>query len=234
MLTSYLGFAASNPRFYNAWNALEAPPFSHYVSVISQKGIVYGYSELTVVNVGHWRVGTPRLQGKSSLHNPDAPASSVVRGFYYDDLDTVSPTSDFVGPGLATFSLPPDDDKSTPIAFYCYRITPANVIGADASPPVVKVTTPKTASASTGASSYLLKGSVTDNITATSIRFRVRSPNASAYGNWASVNLGGDSKTKSWQRTINLSRKGAWRVQVQALDGEQNASTIQTITLTRQ
>lgn len=208
-------------------------PFSNFLSIKRPNGVVYSMSRLPYYSFIYIH-GNPRVGGSAMLHNPNSPASQVVAGFYYDDLDSVSPTADFVGPGTATFSLPPEGERGTPIAFYCYRITPANITGADATPPVVKVTTPKTASASTGASSYLLKGSVTDNINATRIRFRVRPPNASAYGNWASVNLGGNSKTKSWHRAISLSRKGTWRVQVQALDGEQNASTVQTITLTRQ
>ena len=208
--------------------------FHNYLVFRRPDGVSYGYASMNPELLGSPRIGSPRLRGIAQLHNPSAPASSVVSGFFYEDFGSVSPTADFVGPGTATFSLPPESDRGTPIAFYCYRITPANVIGADASPPVVKVTAPKTATASTGASSYVLKGSVTDNINATSVRFRVRGPKASTYGNWDSVNLGGDSKTKSWQRTISLARKGAWRVQVQALDGEQNASTVQTITLTRQ
>jgi hypothetical protein len=80
----------------------------------------------------------------------------------------------------------------------------------------------------------VVKGSTTDNISPTSIRFRVRAPKSSAYGSWASVQLGGDQTTKNWQRSISLSRKGARRVQIQAIDAESNASTVQTVTLTRQ
>lgn len=229
LLTPLLGFDVA---WMTSLNAM--PSFLNIFSIRTPGGNTYGFSRVRVSDTFTWRVSAPLLRGAASLHNPNVLSSDVVPRLYFDDLDSVSPTADFVGPGTATFSLPPEGERSTPIAFYCYRITPANVIGADATPPVVKVTTPKTKSASTGASSYLLRGSVTDNINATSIRFRVRPPNASAYGNWASVNLGGNSKTKSWHRAISLSRKGTWRVQVQALDGEQNASTVQTITLTRQ
>jgi hypothetical protein len=181
-----------------------------------------------------YRLNVPRLRGASGLHNQNVEASDVVRGFYYDDLDSVSPTADFVGPGTATFSLPPEGARSTPIAFYCYRITPANVIGADASPPSVKVTAPAKGNGATTSKSFVVKGSATDNISPTSIKFRMRAPNASAYGSWTSIPLGGEQRTKNWQRSISLSRKGAWRVQVQAFDAESNASTVQTVTLTRQ
>ena len=173
--------------------------------------------------------------GAASLHNPNAPASSVVNGFYHDDLDSVSPTDDFVGPGTATFSLPsylaPLTPTSPPIAFYCYRITPANVIVADTSPPSLKVTAPVNAKGSTTSASFLVKGSVTGNIHPITIRFRVKAPNSS-YGSWTSIALGGDQKTKSWERSVGLSSNGVWYVQIQAFDGQNNASTVQTVTLT--
>ena len=237
ILSSYLEFVTSTTRHYNDWNTLRTQPFTHLVSVLAPKGLVYGYSDLPHSSIGNLRIGSPRIRGLAGLHNPNAPASSVVNQFYYDDLDSVSPTADFVGPGTATFSLPPEGERSTPIAFYCYRITPANVIGADATPPVVKVTTPTAASATTTLSSYVLKGEVTDNINPTSIRFRTQPPNRTTdgpYGAWASVTLSGDLKTKGWQQSVSLTSKGIWRIQIQALDGEQNASAVQTVTLTRQ
>jgi hypothetical protein len=204
-----------------------------HLSIRKPDGVNFGYASLEVwLHSG--RVGSPRLRGVAGLHNANAPASAVVDGFYYDDLDSVSPTADFVGPGTATFALPPEGERSTPIAFFCYRITPANVIGADASPPSVKVTAPAKGNGTTTSKSFVVKGSTTDNISPTSIRFRMRAPNASAYGSWTSILLGGEERTKNWRRSISLSRKGAWGVQVQAFDAESNASTVQTVTLTRQ
>jgi hypothetical protein len=229
LLTPLLGFSV--PISYSG--TTPAPDFSNTLSIMDKNGAIFGWTKLDIGWGYYFRLGTPPKRGSANLHNPNAPASQVVRGFYHDDLDSVSPTADFVGPGKATFSLPPENDRSTPIAFYCYRITPANVIGADASPPSVKVTAPANANGATTSNSFVLKGSVTDNINPTSIRFRVRAPNASAHGSWASVRLGGDQRTKNWQRSISLPRKGVWRVQVQALDGENNASTIQKVTLTR-
>jgi hypothetical protein len=228
LLTPLLGFSV--PIYFPH---VGAPDFSSSLSIMDKNGTTFGGNYL---HFGYYdvRFGNPAKRGSARLHNPHAPASQVVHGFYHDDLDSVSPTADFVGPAAATFSLPPEDERSTPIAFYCYRITPANVIGADASPPSIKVTAPTNANGATTSNSFAVKGSATDNINPTSIRFRVRAPNASAYGSWASVQLGGDQRTKNWQRSISLSRKGVWRVQVQALDGENNASTIQTVTLTRQ
>ena len=229
LLTSLLGFSGQA-----SYSPLLLPPWLHHLSIQSPNGAVYGFSRLDVGFGNYFRIPTPRIRGAASLHNPNAPASSVVRGFYYEDLDSVSPTADFVGPGTATFSLPPEGERVTPIAFYCYRITPANVIGADATPPVVKVTTPTSASATTTLSSYVLKGEVSDNINPTNIRFRTQPPNSTTYGAWASVTLSGDLKTKGWQRSVSLTSKGIWRIQIQALDGEQNASAVQTVTLTRQ
>jgi hypothetical protein len=228
LLTPLLGFDVARITSFAA-----LPSFLNILSIRTPSGNTYGFSRVRAADNWTWQVSAPLLRGAASLHNPNVLSSDVVPRLYFDDLDSVSPTADFVGPGTATFSLPPENERSTPIAFYCYRITPANVIGADASPPSVKVTAPAKASATTTSKSFLLKGSVTDNINPTIIKFRVRAPNASAYGSWESVRLAGDQRTKNWQRSISLPRKGDWRVQVQALDGENNASTIQTVTLTR-
>ena len=229
LLTSLLGFSGQASH-----SVTLISPFVHHLSIQLPGGAIYGVSRLDAGYGYYFRIPTPRIRGAASLQNPNAPASSVVSRFYYDDLDSVSPTADFVGPGTATFSLPPEGERNTPIAFYCYRITPANVIGADASPPVVKVTTPTTASASTTLSAYVLKGEVTDNINPTSMRFRTQPPNSTTYGAWASVTLSGDLKTKGWARSIGLTSKGIWRIEIQALDGEKNVSTVQTVALTRQ
>jgi hypothetical protein len=167
------------------------------------------------------------------LHNTTSPASQVVSGLFYDDLDSVSPTADFVGPGNATFSLPPEGERATPIAFYCYKITPANVTRADPSPPIVKITVPATTSISTTAATYALKGSVTDNITPTKINFHVKPPNTSTYGNWETVTLSGGAQTKNWERSVNLGTKGSWLIQIQPFDAEGNGGVIQTITITK-
>ena len=226
LLTSLLGFTGYTAPFY-------LPHLDHNLSIRSPSGAIFDVESAFPVT-GTTAVERPRPVGAASLHNSTTPASLVVGGFYYADLDSVSPTADFVGPGTATFSLPPEGVDSTPIAFYCYRITPANVIVADATPPVVKVTTPNSAGATTTLSAYVLKGEVTDNINPTSMRFRTQPPNSTTYGAWASVTLSGDLKTKGWARSIGLTSKGIWRIEIQALDGEKNVSTVQTVALTRQ
>ena len=123
--------------------------------------------------------------------------------------------------------------RTTDIAFYCYRITPANVIGADASPPRVQITVPATTSISTTAATYALKGSVTDNINPTKINFRVKPPNTSTYGNWETVTLSGAAQTKNWERSVNLGTKGSWLIQIQPFDAEGNGGVTQTITITK-
>ena len=229
LLTSLLGFTG-----YSASASLYFPiPHAHCLSIRSPSGAIFDVESAFLV-AGTTAAERPRPVGAASLHNSTTPASLVVGGFYYADLDSVSPTADFVGPGTATFSLPPEGADSTPIAFYCYRITPANVIVADATPPVVKVTTPNSAGATTTLSAYVLKGEVTDNINPTSMRFRTQQPNSTTYGAWASVTLSGDLKTKGWARSIGLTSKGIWRIEIQALDGEKNVSTVQTVALTRQ
>lgn len=228
LLTPLLGFQEPIPY------SDRPRAFINYLSIRRPNGVTYGVTQIDLGYGWSGRAGTPRLRGSATLHNPDAPASSVVKGLYNDDFDSVSPTADFVGPGTATFSLPPEGERSTPVAFFCYRITAANVIGLDALPPVVKVTTPATTSATTTLAAYTMRGSVTDNIEPTSVRFRARAPGSPSFGNWAPLSLAGSGQTKNWQRAFNLSLRGAWQIQVQAFDGEQNASTVQTITLTRQ
>lgn len=228
LVTPLLGFNIST-FFYNNLQT----PFANYLSIRSPNGVSYGVTRIGGIMGYFYFWDTPRIRGVANLHNPTSPASKVVSGLFYDDLDSVSPTADFVGPGNATFSLPPEGERSTPIAFYCYKITPANVIRADTSPPLVKITVPATTSISTTSASYALKGSVTDNINPTKINFRVKPPNTSTYGNWETLTLSGGAQTKNWQRSVNLGTKGAWLIQIQPFDAEGNGGVIQTITITK-
>ena len=227
LLTPLLGFN-STPLFN--FTPLE---FINYLSLRSPSGALYGVTRMGSFNGTFWFGSNPRIRGVAQLHNSSSPASQVVSGLFYDDLDSVSPTADFVGPCNATFSLPPEGERSTPIAFYCYKITPGNVIRADTSPPIVKITVPATTSISTTAATYALKGSVTDNINPTKINFRVKPPNTSTYGNWETVTLSGAAQTKNWERSVNLGTKGSWLIQIQPFDAEGNGGVIQTITITK-
>lgn len=226
LLTSFFGFS----QIFLQSEDNNASPFTHELSIKSQNGVIFGLSRLPTTYVT-WRLGNPRMRGVAQLHNLNAESSAVVNSFYFDDLDAVSPTADFCGPGNATFSLP--TKRTTDIAFYCYRITPANVIGADASPPLVQITVPATTSISTTAATYALKGSVTDNINPTKINFRLKPPNTSTYGNWEILTLSGGAQTKNWERSVNLRTKGSWLIQIQPFDAEGNGGVVQTITITK-
>jgi len=229
LLTSLLGFSGQVSH-----STAPIGPWVHHLSIQSPSGTVYGVSRLDALFGYYFRIPTPRILGAASLHNPNAPASSVVRGFYYDDLDSVSPTADFVGPGTATFFLPPEGERSTPIAFYCYRLTKANATFVDSTPPIITVTQPESGSDTTAMASYIVSGAVTDDVNPTRISFRMRSPNNPNFGNWAPVNLAGANATKNWSRTISLSAQGSWQIEIQAFDAANNGSEVRSVSLTRQ
>jgi hypothetical protein len=218
LLASFLNFSGTLPTGQPAG----AGDFIHNLTVLNPKGVVYQIE----------RHGLGRLLGADSLHNARAPASAVLRGFFYDDLDSVYPANSFVGPGTATFSR--WEDGTTPIAFYCYRIIPARATFVDTTAPMVTVTSPPNSIGIWTLASFTITGSVTDDVSPTRLSFRIQAPGSADYGPWTSVSLAGGQTTKNWQRLIALPSKGVWHVEVQAFDGANNASTVQTIELTRQ
>jgi hypothetical protein len=228
LLTPLLGF--DSPTQFRSGPQRQ---FISYLSITNPEGVTYGVSKID----NGWGVvrqaGTPRIRGLAALHNPNALGSRVVRGFYYDDLDSVSPTADFVGPGTATFSLPPEGERSTPLAFYCYRLTPVSSTYIDFTPPTVTLIEPASGDTTTELASYIVRGTVTDDRSPTSIRFRVLPPGASAFGKWTSANLAGSNRTKNWTRRLTLATRGSWLIEIQAFDGQGNGSEVTAVTMNR-
>jgi len=239
LLTSLFEFTEG--RIYPNMSAVT---FRHILSIKSSKGITYGYRK-----DDDWYQGirAPIINGMARLEKATAQASAVGSGMYFggqsdtwqrnDDLDAISPTEDFCGAGNATFSLItslyPEANHKTPIAFYCYKITPVTVTIPDATPPTLVVATASSLAATTTASSYVIKGTTSDNISPTSIKYKIKTPASSAYGNWITGSLTGSGTSKNWEQSISLSSKGIWLVQFQVFDAVQNASAIKTVTLTK-
>ncbi len=65
---------------------------------------------------------TPAVRGGANLNSVTFPTSSVTKGMRYAELSQMSPTADFIGPGVATVSLPAEN--SPRVAFYCFKLTP--------------------------------------------------------------------------------------------------------------
>jgi hypothetical protein len=78
-----------------------------------------------------WSAGYPRKGRTLGGHLSQQPGA---KGMRYDELSQLSPTADFVGPGDATFSLPPAGERALPIAFYCYKLTPVKTIRTSTQP----------------------------------------------------------------------------------------------------
>jgi AbrB family looped-hinge helix DNA binding protein len=61
---------------------------------------------------------------------------------------------------------------------------------------------------------------------------RVQPPKRS-YASWQRVNWADSLKSRSWSRTVNLSHKGTWRLQIRVFDAAGNVSPTRTVTIVR-
>jgi hypothetical protein len=102
----------------------------------------------------------------------------------------------------------------------------------DRTAPTVVVSTPRSDKVATSLARYTLEGTVSDNVTAVRMEFRVRPP-AGSYGKWEVSNLSGSSAEKSWARQVRVNALGEWRVQIRAADRAGNVSAARTITINR-
>ena len=103
---------------------------------------------------------------------------------------------------------------------------------ADIVKPTLIVNAPRGLKVSTSARRYTVRGTATDNVKPTRIQFRVMPPKGS-YSTWQNGSLVGANKSRSWSRTVNLNRRGAWKLQVRVLDAVGNISSVRTITITK-
>jgi hypothetical protein len=155
------------------------------------------------------------------------------------------PTTDFVGPGTATFSLPPNSEHATPVAFYGYRITSVLASSEDKEPAIITLRKPRSGRETVKSYPYVytLRGTVTDNVNTTKLSYRIKY-NQQPYGPWQTIRLTGNAKEKQWEREIWLNTErpphpdpdffGVTRVQIRATDKSGNISTSTVVTITQQ
>jgi len=102
---------------------------------------------------------------------------------------------------------------------------------ADTTRPVVGVTAPAGAKSNTKANEFTLRGTVTDNISPSSLRLQIKKPGQAAYGPWLNVPMVGGGASKTWTQLVQLPAEGVWSVRLQAADAAGNKSSYRVVTL---
>ena len=84
------------------------------------------------------------------------------------------------------------------------------------------------------AKSITFRGRATDNLSPVRVQFRVKSPGTQAFGPWSDRSFAaGRLQSKPWSYTLELSRRGAWQLQIRVFDGARNASRVTTVDVDR-
>ncbi len=112
------------------------------------------------------------------------------------------------------------------VRYETFRPPPA----ADTIKPVLHVTSPRKLRVSTSNKRYTVRGSAADNVKPTRIQYRVMPPKGS-YSKWRNGSLVDKKGKRNWSRTVNLNRRGLWKLQVRVFDAAGNISRVRTITI---
>jgi nitrogen fixation protein FixH len=103
------------------------------------------------------------------------------------------------------------------------------VVIADRTKPTAKITS----AASVRSASYRLKANVADRAQLATVRYRLKKPRATKFGDWTIVNLRGNKLKQEWSRLLTLRKTGPWQIELQAVDAAGNASKTAAIKVNR-
>ncbi len=99
----------------------------------------------------------------------------------------------------------------------------------DRYPPSVNITSSK----SSRKRDYTLTVTVSDDVKPHRLRYRKKAPRKKKFGDWIYTSLPDRGKIQTWGQTTKLRRKGKWRIEVQAFDYLNRASSVGKITVKR-